>query len=270
MVQLAHFSAFKNTGLSNPTIAPSWHIPSLDQRHLDHQVHTFFKNVTIVATGANEEIRSLVESNLNQFKDRPINPELRDQPKIPGISEIYGPRGDFNFWNGSDVVVRQPGSTNSSHVLVTFPGCVKNASDFFSYSVFSEILNFSGVYDKYSGGAFQLAYDDAGLLGVYAKGSPGEAAQILKDVRKAVDEVKNTNGHVLVGAQNRVTLNYLTENQNPLLLARKLKNHGLRVLDLQTTLNSIRKVSLEDVGRVAETLSRVKPVVVVSGDVRGV
>eukprot|EP01126_Amoeba_proteus_P035675 TRINITY_DN3601_c0_g1_i3.p1 TRINITY_DN3601_c0_g1~~TRINITY_DN3601_c0_g1_i3.p1 ORF type:complete len:444 (-),score=82.19 TRINITY_DN3601_c0_g1_i3:143-1474(-) len=267
LIQLAHFEAFKNSGLSNPVLAPAWQIENLDQRHLAHHVQTFYHDLVLVGTGVNHgELVSVAEVIFKNYSPSVPNPELLDLPCVSGLDAVlHSPQ-----WVGG-AVVRSPGPQNAAHVLVAFPGSPRNSLDLPVYSVLAEIFNLSNIYREDSGKAFHMSYDGVGFFGVYVEGPEGEAARVLSTVHDVVTKLPLVKQERLEAAKKLAALNHAVRLENPLELARELvtkrnKSH----LEIENNLKQFKGVSIEDICRVATSFLSTPSVVVVSGDVRGI
>lgn len=52
--QTAHFEAFRDSGLANPTVTPSWNVDAIDNRHIFRHFRDFYfpgDRITVVGTG---------------------------------------------------------------------------------------------------------------------------------------------------------------------------------------------------------------------------
>jgi len=260
LMEVAHFEAFRDSGLGNPTLCPSFNLDNIDGRHLhSHLQQNFFSpgNLTVVGTGVkHNEFLALVKPLFANPSVQGTYPELSALPPL----QVPGATNQSTKWTGGSVS-RLP-SADDAGVLLAFAGPSFNSREHTVFSVLSNVVSSSGRYS-----AVHEAYSDAGVFGLYAEGKVA-AGQLADELRANVKALAASfTASQLESSQKKLILRYYSILEDPLALSACLARYGPSFLDVENRVKSINSVSLADLQKAASSLS--DPVLVASGNVSG-
>ncbi|KAJ3222805.1 ubiquinol-cytochrome c reductase core subunit 1 [Clydaea vesicula] len=266
-----HRVAFRS-GLGNSIFAPTETIHNLKRSHLAEFTNEHFTadNFAVVGSGVNQkELSQLVEDSLKNFT---LKPKFLGQTKA---TKYYG--GEERFNSGS----------SEAHFAIAFPSASFNSKEYAASLVLRALLDgsrrvswgsLSGSSSLLSAAAtahtsvsaFNSAYTDAGLFGLYIKGTASDVKQVAQKAVDVLKSVANGTGFSDISvarAKNTVIVD------SEVGVTRETKVHDMAVKVLSTgtfpkfadLLEDVSKVTSEDLISLAKTLVKNKPSVVSYG-----
>jgi len=251
LVDIAHGEAFRDQGLGQHLFALPHSVESVDSRVL----HKFLSdnvtaaNVTIVGTGVNHQ--QLVDRASRVFADVKLEGRFYElKNSTPLVTEKVA---QTTNWTGGEVR-RQTGGETA--VLVAYPAPHATCSDNAAYIVLKTYLELQGVSTLF------VSYADAGFFAVYGK--QGKAAEILNSLTGAVAGASSLTEENFALAKAAAIV-----QENHAVFNRKYVVGNLATAGIASRAAQLASVSAKQVVDAAKALAKAKPVVVATGDVRG-
>eukprot|EP01127_Copromyxa_protea_P001652 TRINITY_DN11608_c0_g1_i1.p1 TRINITY_DN11608_c0_g1~~TRINITY_DN11608_c0_g1_i1.p1 ORF type:complete len:439 (+),score=107.48 TRINITY_DN11608_c0_g1_i1:39-1355(+) len=263
LFQTAHFEAFRDSGLSNPTNCPAWNVSEIDNRHLHHHVTNNYFNgneITVVGTGVDHSsFVDLVSPLFTKPTLKGNNAEIRAAKPL----QITDTTSQSSKWVGGSVV-RTPGPGDAK-ILVAYQGASYASADVATFTVLQELVNAS----LKNGNAFHVTYSDAGIFGIY--GESANASQLSTELQSALKAAtESISEEALNSAKTAAKVKFLSALEDSEQAAKLLATRGTGVLDTKNTLKQFDSVSVAALQKVVADSIKAGSVIVASGDVRGV
>jgi len=275
VVEGLHKEAFRGQGLGLPLHCPSYNVSNIDEINLKNHVKKHYVPERAVLVGLNV--------------DHDVLTHLTE--------EIYHPSGVTVQETATQYVggEARSSSTDDTHIAVAFNGASKNSVDYPALAVLQKILG-SGSALSSAGpaqlgsrlnlnvveknpfvaqaAAFNFAYSDAGLFGIYVSGKRSNSAKLLELIRSEFSNLSSiTDGELAAGKKQAVSSLLFGLEHNGTLV-NYLGTRLLQQLPTTTTkqatsdtVAAIEKVTSADVKRVVTNLLSSKPTVSAVGDV---
>jgi predicted Zn-dependent peptidase len=287
-MEYTHSEAFKDTGLGQPLFPTPDTVSQVTPQLIHSHLKSFYypgNRIVIIATGVKHA--ALVQQLTPLFKNPQLTGKFFELSGLSPLPELPPLPQNTTFSGGN--TIRIPGIGNS-HLVLSFPGLPATHQDQVIHSLLASILGhgnkeLTGPGDSnrtsplstlvnsnswlHSAAAFNIGYSDAGLFLVHSVASPGHGSNHFSAVHKTI---LSTLGSVtdanLAQAKRNVKNRFL---RNIAACRFKLVEHILQKgSEPEQYLQSIDAVNLNDVKRVAKSLSSSQPLVVAAGDVTGV
>jgi len=286
--ELTHAEAFKDTGLGNPLYPTSYGVSGITPQKLHAHVKNFFypgDRVVIVATGVNHSV--LVKHLTPLFTNPQLQGKYYELKNLPPLSQVPPTPQKSSFNGGSTLRIAAGGN---SHIVLSFGGVSASHQDQVALALLASILGkgskeLTGPGDAQkssplnnvvssnswlrSAEAFSLPYSDAGLFGVYSVASEGNGAAAFSAIHQVVtNTLSGVTESLLDQAKRYLKIQVLRNIGGDRF---KLAEH-IMVYDSDPLqyLQAIDAVKINDVQRVAKSLSSSKPILVAVGDVTGI
>jgi len=261
LLDLAHFSGFRDRGLGNPSTCPAWNVDNIDPRHLDYFAFHMYKSVTLVGIGVQHgEFLDTATPIFEVFGYQGKRPEIEDAPVLHELQTDI--TNQDTEWFGGDVI-REPGP-GDTRIIVAYPGVTHKSKDVGVFLVLSEIVSAQLARGK----AFHIPYIDTGVFAVFSatKGDPKQLSQQLQHVvEKATSSLT---AEALQSAKSLAKIKYLSSLEDPYQYAFLLATKGTGAAS--GSVGQIDGVTMDDMKKVVGTLLKAKSVVVASGNVKDV
>lgn len=255
LLELAHQEAFRDQGLGQPLYAPTFVHDSLDARHLHKHLQATLKptNVTLVANGVN--LSKFLEQAGDLFNDVTLHgkfPELKRLGSLPAETALPQTAN----WVGGEV--RQLG-LGDTHAVVAYPGAAFNSTDAAVLLVLQAHLENQGV------NVANFGYSDAGFFGVYGSQASGNADGLVKSLNNSLNSLASLSQEAFDLAKSAAVLKEQHSSHNFRFAASNLAGFGS-----VSRADQLNSVTLTNAKQTASKFLKAKPVVVASGDVRGI
>ncbi|CAG9467685.1 unnamed protein product [Pedinophyceae sp. YPF-701] len=260
-----HATAFQNTGLGFTILGPRENIMAISSGDVKTFVKEHYTGPRMVLSGVgaitHEELVKLGQAHLGGVPSEGAS-TAQQLAKKPG------------FFTGSDVRIREPDEA-SCHFAVAVEGCSHNDPDFVALELMRMMLgdwdasssvginSGSHLAQKVAAGgwadrvfAFNTAYHDTGLFGVYASGPAAHTKDLSWAVMKHLSGLSYSVSDVdLVRAKNMLKAERLSYYKNSESVATdigaQLAKHNRRV-PMDEMFARIDRTTAEDVKRAAQ------------------
>ncbi len=171
------------------------------------------------------------------------------------------------------------------HLLIGLPAVSMHAPDYYALQLYSTILGggmssrlFQEVREKrglaYTVYAMASAYEDVGMMSVYAAASPDKAAELSGILCEQIAEMaKDISDKEIARAKNQQKAELLMARENPQTIATWIGRHLLLFAEYREASSIIEKINAvnkEQLLRLAKQIASGKPTISALGDVSGV
>lgn len=197
--------------------------------------------------------------------------------------EGAGKRFDIAEYRGGDV--RTKGDFEQLHVMLGLPAVNMHSADYYALQIYANILGggmssrlFQEVREKrglaYTVYAMGSAYEDVGMMNVYAAAAPEKAAELSGVLCEQIAGMaKEISDHEILRAKNQQKAELLMARENPQTVANWIGRHLLmfgeyrKASDISARIDAVSK---EQLLALAAHIASGKPTVAALGDVSGV
>jgi len=262
LLELAHSTAFRDQGLGQSLYAQPHSIEHIDGRHLHRHLTQNFvaNNMVIVGTGMEHtSLRDVIDSLFSGDLVETKNPEFT---KMEPLKVDLPTLQTFN-WTGGEVRQSLPGETQ---LLIAYPGAARNTKDEMVHSIIKEYLDSLCLNETVSqSNSCSLSYSDCGLFAFYVVASEGTAGNTLNLMHNTIKNLTNISADDFETSKLKAKTKHLHKLSNVFALANQISHYGK-----VNNSNEINSVTQNDFRDTVSRLTKASPVVVASGDVRGI
>jgi len=287
-MEYTHAETFKDTGLGQPLFPSAYAVSNVTSQKIHSHLKNYFypgDRMLIIGTGLNHD--KLVKHLTPLFSNPQLNGKYLELTGLSPLQDVP-PIPQNNSFSGGNTV-RIPAGGNS-HIVISFPGLSGTHNDQVILSLLACIFGkgnkeligpgdshktspLSNVVNSnpwlHCAGAYNIGYSDAGLFLVHSVASPGYGSSHFSAIHKTIISTLGSISEANLTQAKKTLKNQFLRNITACRFT--LTEHILQKgSEPPQYLQSIDAVNLNDVKRVAKSLSNIQPLVVAVGDVAGV
>jgi len=263
-------TAFPNQPLGRSILGPESNIEKFDRRYLIDYVNKNYHNSNICITSAG----NLSEDDFGNYVEKYFTNLNSGEILNPEKSNYIG--GDFR---------REKNELEQINLLLGFKSSSYLDDDFYIGQILSSILGggmssrlFQEVREKrglaYSIYAFNLAYNDNGLFGIYAGTTPEQTNELIKvTIDELIKSTQKIEDIEIIRAKNQVKSSLIMSLENTNSRCQKLGNNILnynKIISNKDIINKINNINIDELINYSSNLVKQKPTFTAIGKVENI
>jgi len=260
LLELSHYTGFRDQGLGQPLFASPHQIQALDARHLHRHLTDNYiaPNITVVGYGIKENI---FQDNINQhFAKIGLEGKYSEIQKLPPL-EVQ-PTVQTTNWSGGEVLNRHSGPAN---IQFSYQSASRSSKDASVFSIIRTYIRDQCLPNTNNLECYNHSYEDTGIITIAFQAPPRNAKTATEEVFGVVGGLSKISRSNFNAAKSLTVSEHLHAISQTKALIQQLIEHRR-----PNNVEQINSVTLEDFIRVGNQMANGSPVVVAAGDVRGI